>query len=1104
MVSYAEAGSQSCRGGKSKQRNMRFVGMPFVISLVLILIGISVFAAQPVITGVSIPDASMKIGDTVTATIYVQSDAATFTMNASTIGGYALSSLGKTNDTTYTAQFTIISGGTDYAAGADIPTSVELEDTGLTDTWSTAISQASDLLDANYPTDPTPSSSSHVVSDWDNDDTIDIQVSGASDGSGSGVDGFEIEWDQSATWTPTETKEQEETWTGATFTATSDGDWYFHIATVDNAGNWTSTEHLGPFRIDTADPSVPTGLDPADGSYTTDTSPLLSWIASTDPSGIDNYRIVIAGPATRDTYVSDTDYNPSLGLDGTYTWRIYARDNAGNSSAYTADRTFTIDTEDPTCSVSIGTATIYDGDLVQEVTVDYGEEMTHAANAPTIQFTGTAGTWSSNSNGSWDVDFDQWTESFTITDAGEEVTATVTASGAADLAGNTQVSNQTTFQVDTENPAIFQIIRDDANPTNAAQVDMVIDFTEDVDGVTIDNFTRFGTGGQATASIDSVVTAGPAFWWIVRLNTVDDAMGTLTLDLDSNYSSITDAAGNELLVGHTFDEYYDVDRLDPTVTVDIIDTQLWDGNMSSEVTIEFSEEVVEGSINWTPTNGNVTAFTKVDGDSYTCTFTTLDGMSGHIGIVTIRDGYTDIIGNQGASGQGTIPIDTLNPTVSSIDYLDSATSYTVTTEVDTNDGANAAAVHVTFSEPMTTDGSADPTITFSPNVDSTLPPGSASTQWDSDTEFVWSTLEQDANIVFNSVTVDASGAKDAAGNDMEDYSPVHEFGIDTISPTLISLVVSDSLITDADTPGVQTFDIEVIFSEPMINDGSADPTFVFDPSVASTLTHNPPVDGWEGSDTEFITLYDVADANANIEDIDIDVTGVTDVNGNPLQGYTPSKEMDIDTLNPSATIVFTDALLTDADAESLVTITFNESVNNFTIADLTPTNGLLTSFTPVNLAEWTVLFTADDDADGTGSVTVGTAYEDYRGNPPNSGASGDTDIDTRNPSVLTVEADTSPIYEGDLQQGVIVTFDEPMDTATDPTITFGVGTFTSNSDGTWDSTTQYSESFTPHRYEHRAGLRRNRRIRRQRMLLAMISSPTPLKVSFTSIRLSRL
>ncbi len=210
-------------------------------------------------------------------------------------------------------------------------------------------------LDNTDPVDPTPSSSSHTVSVWDNDNTIDIAVAGASDTGGSGVDGFEIEWDKSAAWTPTETKEQEESWAGATFTATSDGDWYFHMATVDNAGNWTSTQHLGPFRIDTTPPSIPVGLDPVTGSYTMDTSPTLAWDASTDTGGsgirtTGAYRIVVTGPVNRDTYVSDTDYNPTLS-EGTFTWKVYARDNAGNSSSYSSDTTLNIDVTQPGVTV---------------------------------------------------------------------------------------------------------------------------------------------------------------------------------------------------------------------------------------------------------------------------------------------------------------------------------------------------------------------------------------------------------------------------------------------------------------------------------------------------------------------------------------------------------------------------------------------------------------------------------------------------------------------------------------------------------------------------------------------------------------------------------
>ena len=103
----------------------------FGTCVVLLLLGLAVSAAQPIITGLSIPDAAMNIGDAVTATLSVQSDSATiYDLNASTIGGYALSNRVKLDSTTYTAQFTVTSGGNDYAAGADIPTSISLEGAG--------------------------------------------------------------------------------------------------------------------------------------------------------------------------------------------------------------------------------------------------------------------------------------------------------------------------------------------------------------------------------------------------------------------------------------------------------------------------------------------------------------------------------------------------------------------------------------------------------------------------------------------------------------------------------------------------------------------------------------------------------------------------------------------------------------------------------------------------------------------------------------------------------------------------------------------------------------------------------------------------------------
>jgi len=110
-------------------------------------------AAQPVISNVAIPNATMKVTDVVIATITVNSDAGTHTLGSGTIGGFTLGSLAKVSDTSYTATFTIADGGTDVAAGSDIPVSLILTDGTTPSTeYTTPISQAGDPIDANVPT----------------------------------------------------------------------------------------------------------------------------------------------------------------------------------------------------------------------------------------------------------------------------------------------------------------------------------------------------------------------------------------------------------------------------------------------------------------------------------------------------------------------------------------------------------------------------------------------------------------------------------------------------------------------------------------------------------------------------------------------------------------------------------------------------------------------------------------------------------------------------------------------------------------------------------------------------------------------------------------
>ncbi|TFH10453.1 MAG: hypothetical protein E4H08_03675, partial [Candidatus Atribacteria bacterium] len=470
----------------------------FGACVVLLLVGLGASAAQPVITGVSIPNVAMKIGDTVTAIISVQSDSlTTYDLNTSAIGGYALSNRIKLDSTTYTAQFTVTSGGTDYAAGADIPTSVTLADDILIDTWSTAISQAGDPIDANRPT-------------------------------------------------------------------------------------------------------------------------------------------------------------------------------------------------------------------------------------------------------------------------------------------------------------VTSIIRDDLNPTKEAQVSIQVDFSESVTGVAVSNFSIDASGGQTTASIASAGPGGLSAVWLVVLNTVDDATGTLSIDLDSNLSNITDNAGNALLVGSTAGEVYDVDRLDPTVSVTMSDYALIVGE-TALVTFTFSEAVLNfDATDVSVENGGIGAVT-VTGNPlvYTGTFTPTDDLEDATNVITAGVAWTDAIGNPpaAASSSPNYTIDTKEPvvvvTMSDYALIVGETALVTFTFTEAPTGFDATDVSVQNGGMGAVTVTGNPLVytgTFTPTDD----------------------VEDATNVITaGAAWTDAAGNAPLAGDDSPNYA------IDTTEPTVVVTMSDDALIvgetalvtfTFTDIVGVLNFD----------------------------------------------------------------------------------------------------------------------------------------------------------------------------------------------------------------------------------------------------------------------------------------------------------
>ncbi|MDP1809099.1 MAG: PKD domain-containing protein, partial [Actinomycetota bacterium] len=129
-------------------------------------------------------------------------------------------------------------------------------------------------VDTHLPTNPSVSSPSHTVNGWSTDRTIDISLTGAADtAGGSAVDGFNYAWSQDPVFIPDPVKFREENMNAVTSGELANGPWYFHIRTKDNAGNWASTAHKGPYGIDTV---APTGTIAIKGGAAITKSPYVT------------------------------------------------------------------------------------------------------------------------------------------------------------------------------------------------------------------------------------------------------------------------------------------------------------------------------------------------------------------------------------------------------------------------------------------------------------------------------------------------------------------------------------------------------------------------------------------------------------------------------------------------------------------------------------------------------------------------------------------------------------------------------------------------------------------------------------------------------------
>jgi len=184
----------------------------------------------------------------------------------------------------------------------------------------------------------------------------------------TGLDGYSVLWDTSASTVPSASKTNENNTLSLTSSSLASGNVnYAHIRSVDNAGNWSATaQHLGPFWVDV---TPPTGTTLTIGTPTNNSIPLTVSGASDAHSGLhttQTYKFdrTSPGSATSGWQTGTTWTDTSLSPNTQYTYTVTSKDNVGNIHTTSSQSKYTQGATADIVEVNgrLTNGTMYEGD----------------------------------------------------------------------------------------------------------------------------------------------------------------------------------------------------------------------------------------------------------------------------------------------------------------------------------------------------------------------------------------------------------------------------------------------------------------------------------------------------------------------------------------------------------------------------------------------------------------------------------------------------------------------------------------------------------------------------------------------------------------------
>jgi hypothetical protein len=573
------------------------------------------------------------------------------------------------------------------------------------------------------------------------------------------------------------------------------------------------------------------------------------------------------------------------------------------------------------------------------------------------------------------------------------VTAAIDAGKVQDAAGNSNSasdSNDNQVTNDTHGPGV-SFGSSAADPTASSPVNVTVTFTESVSDFSSADVTL------SNAALSNFSGSGASY----SFDLTPSGQGAFSADIAAG--SAHDAAGNPNDAAAQFSRTYD--SVNPTVTLASTSSDPTNSTPIS-VSVTFSESVNGFTASdITLTNATLSNFSG-SADSYQ--FDLTPAGQGTFTADVAAGTAADAAGNpNSAAAQFSRTYDSLNPSV----LISSAASS------PTN--SSPIAVEVTFSENVADFTSAD--VTLSNAALSNFSGSGASYSFD---------LTPSGQGAF-SADIAAGTAHDAAGNP-NDAAAQFSRTFDSVNPT-VTLASTSSDPTNS-TP----ISVSVTFSESVNGFTASD----------ITLT-NATLSNFSGSADSY--QFDLTPAGQGTFTADVAAGTAADATGNPNSAAAQFSRT-YDSLNPSVLINSAASSPTNSSPIA-VEVTFNENVADFTSADVTLSNAVLTDFSGSGAA---YSFNITPAAEGIVAIDIaaGTAH-DAAGNPNDAAAQFSRTYDSIGPVITFSSA--SPASTNSAPIAVNVSISESVSDFTSADITLSNATL-SDFSGSGD---QYSFNLTP-------------------------------------------